>query len=77
MTADTEAARVADIAAKLTEAQRKDILDSSEDFFWSADGRTTRGLLRKGLVEHQYCMRARWSPLGLRVRQYLREQTNG
>src|SRR5690242_4050173 len=62
------------IAKRLTTAQRADILDSSEDFFWTADGRTLRGLERKGLVEHGYRCRARWTPLGLEVRRILQSE---
>lgn len=66
-----EAADIAKLAASLTEAQRADILDSTEGFFWTADGRTLRGLERRGIVEHSFRCRARWTDLGLAVRTHL------
>lgn len=62
------------VVESLTEAQRRDILDSNDGFFWTADGRTLRGLERRGLVECSYRSRANWTPLGLECRSILLER---
>ena len=60
------------IVASLTEAQKRDISESGDGFFWSADGRTARGLERKGLIGPDG---RKWyfTPLGLAVRARLEQ----
>jgi DNA-binding HxlR family transcriptional regulator len=89
MTADTEAARVAAIAAKLTEAQR-DVVSALTDAWAQTGGLTANWLYRQHpeLCERMIVPRPnsrgqmkktadyRLTPLGLRVRQHLQEQTD-
>jgi hypothetical protein len=82
MTADTEAARVADIAAKLTEAQRRAFTDGVyfEDRFGGryrmrAHGKVKWNLCCQRLL-HDYLGAPALTDLGLRVRQHLQEQTD-
>lgn len=68
------------IAARLSEAQRRDILGpDNSDNFWSADGRTVRGMERKNLIEKPgHTNLAEYTPLGLAVRAHLQgDQDNG
>ena len=64
---------IAKIAERLTKAQRSDTLDSDRVFFWSADGRTARGMRAKGLVEPDG-LKWVWTPLGEQVRNHLSER---
>jgi hypothetical protein len=59
--------------AGLTEAQRSD-LSRSEGRWWSADGRTTRAMVTKGLVKKMCGSFADFTPLGIKVRDALRER---
>lgn len=65
-----------EIAKKLTKAQRADMLASKEGFFWTNDGRTQRGLERKGIVSNSFGGRSHWTPLGLAVRRILSESNH-
>jgi hypothetical protein len=76
MTADTEAARVAAIAAKLTEAQRETMLDGRRCV---RSYKPAQKLVELGIWDgdgDEYTIYPSWTDFGLRVRQHLQEQTD-
>jgi hypothetical protein len=61
------------IAAALTEAQRRAIL-ACDTVFWCDDWRTAEAILRKGLIERlDYKCCGDFTPLGLAVRKLIEE----
>src|SRR4051812_25130264 len=58
------------IAKRLTVQQRRDLVASNERIWWSADGRVSNAMHRKGLIEAPaWSGSALLTPLGQKVRE--------
>jgi hypothetical protein len=73
---NSEHAKAARLLKGLTEAQRSDLSRCEGDRWWSADGRVTRAMERKGLIERSSGSFSDFTPLGIKVRDALRERNS-
>jgi hypothetical protein len=69
--ADAGANTLLELAERLTDNQRRDLIASEAAFWWSSDRRTTNAMFRKGLIEKPgYSDCVPFTPLGKALREH-------